>query len=192
MRAVTNAVKRMRVWTCVAAAGLPAMLSGAQQPSPSPAAENRRATETNCTEASLVATIAPREIGDPVRSVSLQAALVAATDTVPAHCRIDGVFAPVDAAATARNINFRVILPASWNRRGAQIGGGGINGIIPNLTGGEFGAAGPSLLQRGFASYGSDSGHQLPPFGRRGGPPPAPADQEWALNDEAIRNLGYA
>jgi len=155
-------------------------------------AQDRIVTEADCTTHSLVTTIAPTAIGEPVRSVTLQAAWVAATDTVPAHCRVDGVFAPVDTAPTARVINFRVILPASWNHRGAQIGGGGINGIIPNLTGGEFGAAGPSLLQRGFATYGSDSGHQLPAFGRRGGPPPAPPDQEWALNDEAIRNFGYA
>ena len=99
--------------------------------------------------------------------------------------------------ATARPINFRVLLPASWNRRAAQLGGGGINGVIPNLTGVEFGSAGPSLLQRGFATYGSDSGHQLPAFGpRRGGPPAAPPsappDQDWALNDEVIRNFGYA
>jgi feruloyl esterase len=154
--------------------------------------QDRIVTEADCTTPSLVTTIAPAAIGEPVRSVALQAAWVAATDTVPAHCRVDGVFAPVDTAPTARVINFRVILPASWNHRGAQIGGGGINGIIPNLTGGEFGAAGPSLLQRGFATYGSDSGHQLPAFGRRGGPPPAPPDQEWALNDEAIRNFGYA
>ena len=128
-------------------------------------------TEADCTAPSLVATIAPEKIGEPVRSVTLQAAWVAATGTVPAHCRVDGVFAPVDTAPTARPINFRVILPASWNRRAAQLGGGGINGIIPNLTGGEFGAAGPSLLQRGFATYGSDSGHQLPAFG------PAAADR---------------
>jgi feruloyl esterase len=155
-------------------------------------AQDRIVTEADCTTPSLVTTIAPAAIGEPVRSVTLQAAWVAATDTVPAHCRVDGVFAPVDTAPTARVINFRVILPASWNHRGAQIGGGGINGIIPNLAGGEFGAAGPSLLQRGFATYGSDSGHQLPAFGRRGGPPPAPPDQEWALNDEVIRNFGYA
>ena len=48
------------------------------------------------------------------------------------------MFAPVDTASTARPINFRVVLPAAWNRRGAQVGGGGINGIIPNLTGAEF------------------------------------------------------
>src|SRR3954468_2430494 len=154
--------------------------------------DSRVATEAGCSAPSLVATIAPSAIGEPVRSVTLQAAWVAATETVPAHCRIDGVFAPVDTAPTARPINFRVILPATWNRRAAQLGGGGNNGVIPNLTGVEFGASGPSLLQRGVATYGSDSGHQLPAFGRRGGPPSAPPDQDWGLNEEAIRNFGYA
>jgi feruloyl esterase len=166
--------------------------AGAPQTTPTATGENRIITEADCTAPPLVATIAPKDIGEAVRGVSLQAAWVPATDTVPAHCRVDGVFAPVDTAPTARPINFRVILPASWNRRGAQMGGGGNNGIIPSLAGGEFGAGGPSLLQRGFATYGSDSGHQLPAFGRRGGPPPGPADQDWALNEEVIRNYGYA
>ena len=179
-------------WACVAAAVLPAALAGAPQTTAPATGANRMVSEADCTAPSLVATIAPEKIGEPVRSVTVEAGWVAATDTVPAHCRVDGVFAPVDTAPTARVINFRVILPASWNRRGAQIGGGGINGIIPNVAGGEFGAGGPTLLQRGFATYGSDSGHQLPAFGRRGGPPPAPPDQDWALNEEAIRNFGYA
>jgi hypothetical protein len=169
---------------CAVAAAMPR--AGAAQ------SATRTVTEAGCAAPSLVATIAPSVIGEPVRSVTIQAAWVAATEMTPAHCRVDGVFAPVDTSPTARVINFRVILPASWNQRGAQIGGGGINGVIPNLTGGEFGASGPTLLQRGFVTYGSDSGHQLPAFGRRGGPPPAPPDQEWALNEEAIRNFGYA
>jgi len=180
----------LATWTGVVMLGWPA-LHAAQSPPPV-AGDTRAVTEAGCTAPALVATIAPEKIGEPVRSVTLQAAWVGATETVPAHCRVDGVFAPVDTAPTARVINFRVILPASWNRRGAQMGGGGINGVIPPVAGGEFGAGGPSLLQRGFATYGSDSGHQLPAFGRRGGPPPAPPDQEWALNDEAIRNFGYA
>src|SRR2546428_9895619 len=90
-------------------------------------ADSKVGTEAGCSAPSLVATIAPAAIGEPVRSVSLQAAWVAAPDTVPAHCRVDGVFAPVDTAPTARPVNFRVILPASWNRRAAQLGGGGIN-----------------------------------------------------------------
>ena len=87
-------------------------------------ADSKVVTEAGCTASSLVAAIAPGAIGEPVRSVSLQAAWVAATETVPAHCRVDGVFAPVDTASTARPINFRVVLPASWNRRAAQLGGG--------------------------------------------------------------------
>src|SRR5204863_2543101 len=43
-----------------------------------------------------------------------------------------------------------------------------------NLTVGEA----ASLLQRGFATYGSDSGHQFAP-------------NDWTLSDEAIKNLGY-
>ena len=45
-------------------------------------APNRVVTEADCMAPQLVATIAPKEIGEPVRSVSLQAAWVAATDTV--------------------------------------------------------------------------------------------------------------
>src|SRR5688500_10671850 len=154
--------------------------------------QDKTINAADCT-AERLGTIAPSAIGLPVRSVTLSPSWVDAAGRVPAHCRVDGVLAPVDTAATARPINFRVILPASWNRRAAHLGGGGMNGIIPNLTGAEFGAAGPSLLQRGFATYGSDSGHQLPRSGPRGGgPPPAPPDQDWALNEEAIRNFGYA
>src|SRR5678815_4306802 len=64
------------------------------------------------------------------------------------------------------------------------------NGSIPNLTGGEA----ATLLQRGFATYGSDSGHQQGGFGPpRGGAAPAagPSGDDWALSDEAIKNLGY-
>jgi feruloyl esterase len=90
--------------------------------------------------------------------------------------------APIDRSATAKPILFRVLLPASWNGRSTQLGGGGTNGVIPNLTG--------EPLQRGFATYGSDSGHQNPPPGPRGAAP-NPAASEWLFNDEAVRNFGY-
>ncbi len=140
--------------------------------------------------------VATSAIGEPVRSVTLSPAWVDAAGPVPAHCRVDGVMAPVDTASTSRPINFRVVLPASWVRRSAQLGGGGLNGVIPNLTGGGPGT--PSLLARGFVTYGSDSGHQMAfGGGRRGGGPPAGAPQantsdDWTLNEEAIANLGYA
>jgi hypothetical protein len=107
---------------------------------------------------------------------------VAASGNMPAYCVVDGSMAPVDRAPTAKPILFRVALPASWNRRAAQLGGGGTNGVIPNLSG--------EPLQRGFATYGSDSGHQNPPPGPRGAPP-IPAAADWLFNDEAVRNFGY-
>jgi len=154
-------------------------------------------TGAECTAERLGATIAPSAIGEPVRSVTLSApSWVEAANGVPAHCRVNGLMASVDTASTARPINFSVVLPASWSGRAAQLGGGGMNGIVPNLTGGGPGAQGPSLLDRGFATYGSDSGHQAA-FGARGGagrgvPPGINVADDWALNEEAIRNLGYA
>jgi pimeloyl-ACP methyl ester carboxylesterase len=68
-----------------------------------------------------------------------------------------------------------VILPSSWSSRAIHLGGGGFNGSIPNLTGNTDGP----LLARGFATYGSDSGHQIQ----------GPTD--WTTNEEAIKNLGY-
>ena len=111
-----------------------------------------------------------------------------AADPLPARCEVDGRIAPVDSAATARPINFRVWLPAEWNRRAVQQGGGGMNGVIPDLRGAQYSIDGRSLAQWGFVTYGSDSGHQATP-GRRGGGDPA--SEAWALNDEAVRNLGY-
>jgi hypothetical protein len=154
-------------------------------------------TAAECTAERLGTTIAPSAVGEPVRSITLSApSWVEATNGVPVHCRVNGTIAPMDTAPTARPINFSVVLPASWSRRAAQLGGGGMNGIVPNLTGGGPGAQGPSLLDRGFTTYGSDSGHQMSFGGRRGAPPAAAptanTGDDWSLNDEAIKNLGYA
>ncbi|HTG72498.1 MAG TPA: tannase/feruloyl esterase family alpha/beta hydrolase, partial [Terriglobia bacterium] len=104
--------------------------------------------------------------------------------------------APVDRAPTAKPINFQVAFPSTWSGRAAQLGGGGMNGSIPGLTGNPFG--------QGFVTYGSDSGHQAGGPGGGGGrggfgggrgaqagAANAANPDDWALNDEAIRNLGY-
>jgi feruloyl esterase len=137
-------------------------------------------TQATCAATRLGATIPVSAIGEPVSAVTLDApAWTAATETVGAYCSIGGALAPVDTAPNAQPIHFRVVLPAAWNGRAIQLGGGGMNGTIPNLTGPiDGGASGPA---RGVVTYGSDSGH-------RGGPG---ASTDWALNDEAIRNLGY-
>jgi hypothetical protein len=140
------------------------------------AAQSVTLAEARCTAAALTATIKPSQIGEPVSGVELQSRWVAATGNTPAHCMVSGSILPVDKSATARPIRFGVALPENWNRRAVQMGGGGMNGTVPGLTGGFGGGPG---LSAGFATYGSDSGH-------------ANGDSQWALNDEAIRNLGYA
>lgn len=110
-------------------------------------------------------------IGEPVSAVVLDSAT---WQSEPPHCRIDGRLEPVDQSDSARPILFGVALPANWNGRAIQMGGGGMNGTIPALAG-----RGPqSDLADGYVTYGSDSGHGM-------------RDEAWLLNDEAIRNLGY-
>jgi hypothetical protein len=136
-------------------------------------------TEADCTPAKIGSSIPVAAIGEPVSGVALATPRwVATTANAPAYCSVDGTMAPVDTSSYGRPINFRVVLPAAWSRHAVQLGGGGFNGTIPNLTGG---AEAGGLLRRGFSSYGSDSGHQA---GQGASP-------DWTLSDEAIRNLGY-
>ena len=122
-------------------------LAGAQAPT---AASAPRAGDAvaiglaDCTAERVGTTIPVDRIGEPVRGVTLAApAWTPETATAPAHCRVDGVIEAIDTAATARPINFSVALPAAWNRRAVQLGGGGLNGVVPNLTGGAGGGPPP-------------------------------------------------
>jgi Tannase and feruloyl esterase len=178
----------------------------------------RTIAEADCTAAKLGTEIPVNAIGEPVSAVTVNAPQWhAEANGAPGYCGVEGSIAPVD--KNAPPIRFGVALPGSWSLRAAQLGGGGMNGTIPRLTGG-IGRGGPMLLQQGFATYGSDSGHQMAAFGMRGGgmgmpggaargaaggsgaPPvggampaalgaPNPAADRWALNDEAVANLGY-
>ena len=122
---------------------------------------NKTIAEADCVAGRLGTSIPASAIGEPVRDVTLAAPRwVAANGPTPARCEVDGVIAPVDTAATARPINFRVALPAEWNHRAVQQGGGGMNGSIPDLSGARYGIGGQSQTQLGFVTYGSDSGHQ--------------------------------
>ena len=183
-------LRRRSILLCAVAAALADVgAAGAQAPATAARADAQVTIGAADCHTAKVGTTIPRErIGEPIRQVTVASAVwTEATANAPAYCRVDGVMAPVDTSPMARAINFAVVLPATWNRRSAQLGGGGINGVIPNLTGGP---GGTSFLARGFATYGSDSGHQAS-FGRRGGPPASAAADEWALNEEAIANLGY-
>jgi hypothetical protein len=206
-----------------------------------PAAPNKVITAADVTVEKVGTSIPASAIGEPVGGVTLAAPQwVDATETVEAYASVDGAIQPVD--PNGKPINFRVLLPASWNHRAAQIGGGGMNGTI-TVTGGRGGMP-------GWVQYGSDSGHQAggrggagaggrgrgapgapgapgaaPGNAAPGGPGPGagapaapanvaggpgragapagpaaapggarggnPAIDEWALNEEAIKNLGY-
>lgn len=126
-------------------------------------------------------------IGEPVGSVKLyDPRWVEATDATPAYAIVEGSIFPVD--PNGWPINFRVLLPESWSRRAMQAGGGGMNGSITVREGKN------PMINKGFVMYGSDSGHQGGMGGRgtvlASGPAGAKPD-DWALNEEAIRNLGY-
>jgi hypothetical protein len=109
------------------AAAVPA--PGSRMPLP---AENKVITEADCTAAKLGVSIPASAIGEPVSGVTLNAPVwTGGTNSASAYCSVKGAMAPVD--ANAKPINFQVVLPVSWSRRAAQIGGGGINGTIPNL-----------------------------------------------------------
>jgi len=100
----------------------------------------------------------------------------------PAFCKVLGHIEPRD--PTAPPIRFEVNLPTDWNGRSLQYGGGGFNGVL--ITGLGLPPAYPfdkaSPLARGFATYGTDSGHETKP-----GEPP----QVFALNDEAFENFAH-
>jgi hypothetical protein len=209
-----------RIWMLLGA-GAAALLWSAGAGAQAPAA-SKTITEADCTAAKLGDSIPITSIGEPVSAVTLSAPRWnAAAKGLPPYCTVNGAMAPVDHAPTAKPINFQVAFPSAWNGRAAQLGGGGMNGTIPGLTG--SGPGNPFAL--GFITYGSDSGHQAGGFGfggpgpggAKGGPPggfgkgpggakgpgaekgpgaakgpggPVPSD-DWALNDEAIKNLGY-
>ena len=101
----------------------------------------------------------------------------------PQFCRVLGHIDPTDPKAPP--IRFQLNLPLQWNGRTVQYGGGGFNGTV--ITGLGLPPAAPfdsaSPLARGFATYGTDSGHETKP-----GEPP----QLFAANDEAFVNFAHA
>jgi len=144
------------------------------------------AAQTSC--ANLVGlTIPPGAIGLPTTGGTVTAAtLTPATGSgaalVAEYCRVSASISPVD--PTAPKILFRVALPTAWNQKALMYGGGGFDGSIPNVAGNvPQGATDKALpVTRGYAVFGSDSGHQA---GARGS-----LDGTFGLNDEALANWG--
>jgi hypothetical protein len=119
--------------------------------------------------------------GAAVTSATVVAAAGSGASAVGEYCRVLGDINPVD--ATAPKIKFQVNLPENWNRKAMMFGGGGYDGTI--ATGVANVPAGPTDKQvplgRGYATFGSDSGHQANANGSR--------DGTFGANDEALRNF---
>jgi len=83
------------------------------------------------------------------------------------HCKVAGEI--------GGKINFELLLPENWNGKFVMGGGGGFVGSVMN-TSLMLGS-----LQSGYATVGTDTGHQA-----------HPTDASWALNDlEALVNFGH-
>ncbi|MEO7707294.1 MAG: tannase/feruloyl esterase family alpha/beta hydrolase [Caldimonas sp.] len=126
--------------------------------------------------------IALPTLGGSVLNATVVPAAGAGAAFVAEHCRVNGRISPLDPSAP--NILFRVALPTHWNQKALMYGGGGFDGSIPNVIGNvPAGATDKALpVTRGYAVFGSDSGHQ---GGARGS-----LDGSFGLNDEALANWG--
>lgn len=131
-------------------------------------------------------TIPIAAIGLPTGGATVLTAVpVTDTDTAGAardYCKVTGNIVSVDAAASP--IRFQVNLPASWNQRALQMGGGGTDGTVVTGLGSYVSqpASQATALAQGYATLGSDSGHNAdrdPPF-----------DTHFALNQEQLLNFG--
>src|SRR6266550_4245649 len=143
---------------------------------------------TSCADLATLK-IAASDIGLPSNGATISSAQL---QTVPAdplmpgvtreYCKVLGAIAPVDSDAPP--VNFEVNLPTQWNGKALQYGGGGSNGTL--ITGlaalRDARRDTPVPVARGFATWGTDSGHQNAKL---------PEPQAFALNPESLVNMAY-
>ncbi len=93
--------------------------------------------------------------GAYVRSAKLE------NDKRGEYCKVLGRVRPVDPGA--QEIRFEVNLPTQWNRKAVQFGGGAFDGWLAATNGLKRTvvsvATEPGPLERGYATFGGDSGH---------------------------------
>jgi Tannase and feruloyl esterase len=130
------------------------------------------------------------EIGLPSSGATISSAQIATVPADPAtlavtreYCKVLGAIQPVDPDAPP--VNFEVNLPMQWNGKALQYGGGGSNGVL--ITGlnplRDARADTPVPVARGFATWGTDSGHDNKKLSE---------PRAFALNDESLVNMAYA
>jgi Tannase and feruloyl esterase len=120
------------------------------------------------------------KISLPTTGAKVTEAVVASAPNKYGYCKVKGLIDPVD--PNAWPIQFQLNLPLEWNGKFLQYGGGGLNGfLVTGLDPLRDAPAGPSPLEQGYATGGTDAGHPL-----------AKEIQVFALNDEALANHAYA
>lgn len=139
---------------------------------------------SNPLPASRCAMLAGRQIDSAAFSLPTGGAHIASATDVegPApFCRVRGSIAP--RSTDAPPIQFEVDLPARWNGKAVQFGGGGYNGEIPDVSGWpSLGLrSAPPPVAQGFLTFGDDSGHQAKDLN----------DASFALHPEALENYAY-
>ncbi len=95
-------------------------------------------------------------------------------------CKVTGIVKPHNPSSP--NLEFEINLPAAWNRRALQMGGGGYDGsLVTGLT--LYANQTPDTdtpLKQGYVTLGSDGGHE----GKAG------FDGSFGMDDEALLNFG--
>jgi pimeloyl-ACP methyl ester carboxylesterase len=123
-------------------------------------------------------------IGLPTSGAAVQAAVfVGAPDSGNGNgdfCKVTGIVKPHHPGSP--NLEFEVNLPATWNRRALQMGGGGYDGsLVTGLT--LYSNETPTSatpIKQGYVTLGSDGGHESK----------AGFDGSFGMDDEALLNFG--
>lgn len=132
-------------------------------------------------EALKDSTIAAADIALPTGGAKVRdAVLVEPSGTgataIGEYCRVTGEISSVDRSAPP--INFDLALPSTWNGKAIHLMGGGYDGVVVAGNSNIPGAAGlPTPLARGYAGFGSDSGHSG-----------SPGEASFGLNAESLEN----
>lgn len=133
-------------------------------------------------------TVDASRIGLPTRGAIVTSAHLQHSPT-GGFCKVLGTIQSIDPAA--QPIRFELNLPEAWNRKALQYGGGAFDGWLKQSDGLGPTVVGdkrqPTPLARGYATFGSDSGHHhryilLPDILNA-------LNARFALNDEERRNF---
>ena len=143
---------------------------------------------TACEDLAAVV-VPPAAIGMPTSGAAVVSAVAVpagglGAEAVAAHCLVTARVRPIDPLAP--DLHLQIALPGAWNGKAVMLGGAGLNGAIPAVTGNILNAApvGATPLARGYAVFASDGGHQSANPG---------ADGAAFTNDEVLGNwLGDA